>query len=265
VASRLGVAAVVGLAAALAASAALADGDPASDVLVGSNVYFPSPPPTPAAQARLAQSVQAVVAKGDRVKVAVIATRSDLGAIPSLFGKPQAYAKFLGLELRFVYSGALLIAMPQGFGFYNGGRATTKATETLHGIPIASGTPDGLSRAAAAAVDRLATTGVLRFVDTQPPQVYVVQTSGRRGRTVPLRYWGLDNSGRARITASVARGGTVLARFATGLKTLTPALVYKFDWTIPPGTKPGRVAYCARATDPAGNRSPKACTEIRVT
>ena len=64
-----------------------------------------------------------VYADGNRVKVAVIATSDDLGAIPSLMNKPDDYAKFLGQELAGFYIGPLLIVMPSGWGVYDGGRS----------------------------------------------------------------------------------------------------------------------------------------------
>ena len=50
------------------------------------------------------------------IKVAIIGNKTDLGAVPQLWAKPQVYARFLGAELRFVYKDTLLIVMPQGFG-----------------------------------------------------------------------------------------------------------------------------------------------------
>jgi hypothetical protein len=67
---------------------AAADGDPASDYLFQSNVFLPQPPPSHSAAAGLGRAVGAAYARGYRVKVAVIATRSDLGAASSLFGDP---------------------------------------------------------------------------------------------------------------------------------------------------------------------------------
>ncbi len=59
---------------------------------------------------------------GYRLKVAVIESAYDLGSVPSLFGHPADYAKFLGIELSLVYKGNLLVVMPAGFGFYHDGR-----------------------------------------------------------------------------------------------------------------------------------------------
>jgi len=43
-----------------------------------------------------------------------------LGAIPSLFNKPNQYARFLGFELSAGFIGPLLIVMPSGFGIWDG-------------------------------------------------------------------------------------------------------------------------------------------------
>ena len=50
------------------------------------------------------------------VEITVIGSRTDLGAVPQLFGHPRGYARFLGGELRLMYGGRLIIVMPQGVG-----------------------------------------------------------------------------------------------------------------------------------------------------
>jgi hypothetical protein len=96
---------------ALESAPARADGDPASDILVSANLSLPYPPPSGAAQQELKRAVDAVYRHRHRIKVAVIASEQDLGAIPSLFGKPADYARFLGQELSYVYIGPLLIVI----------------------------------------------------------------------------------------------------------------------------------------------------------
>src|SRR5262245_14137685 len=85
---------------ALAAGAALADGDPASDVLLGENVFYPYQPAV-SQQVQKALNAQTAAAKrsGFPIKVALIASPVDLGVIPDLFGKPQKYAAFLDQEI----------------------------------------------------------------------------------------------------------------------------------------------------------------------
>ena len=128
------VVAVAVLAALGPTAAARADGDPASDILPVQNTSTPFPPPA-GAQA-LAASVEKVFQSGHRVKVAVIATRRDLGSIPSLFGKANAYAHFLGTELGAFYAGPLLIVMPSGFGIYDGRRSTAPEATVLAKLKV---------------------------------------------------------------------------------------------------------------------------------
>ena len=59
-------------------------------------------------------------AQGFPLKVAVIATSYDLGAVPILFRKPQTYAKFLAEEDYYYWRAELLVVMPNGYGIYRG-------------------------------------------------------------------------------------------------------------------------------------------------
>jgi hypothetical protein len=104
--------------------AAPADGDPASDTLYTQNVFLPySTKVTPALAHELEQATAAAAQHaGRQVRVALIAAPSDLGAVPSLYGRPAAYARFLGMELQFVYPGRLLVVMPQGAALSQKGR-----------------------------------------------------------------------------------------------------------------------------------------------
>lgn len=118
-----GVAAVV-VVVLLLPSVARADGDPASDYLLTQPVFTPIDVQLPKASVERLQAIQQdAKQKGYEVRVALIATRYDLGAVTQLFGKPQTYAKFLHQEIRFVYKGPLLIVMPQGYGYYEPGKA----------------------------------------------------------------------------------------------------------------------------------------------
>ena len=109
------IAAVVAL---LAVPAARPDGD----VLPTLDVFLPNPTPSGAVSGPLRRLVASANTGDDRLKVAVIASRTDLGSVPVLFGKPAAYARFLGLELRTLYAGVLIVVMPAGIGVYDGGR-----------------------------------------------------------------------------------------------------------------------------------------------
>jgi hypothetical protein len=120
---------VLAAAAALAVPRALADGDPASDVLLTRSVFVPYGAPVSQAVVTQLETVVARARKaGYPIKVAIVRVPYDLGAVTSLYGKPQVYARFLGRELMFLYRGRLLIVMPQGYGYYDGrGRARERA------------------------------------------------------------------------------------------------------------------------------------------
>ncbi|MDP9255565.1 MAG: hypothetical protein M3Q31_03280 [Actinomycetota bacterium] len=146
---------------------ALADGDPASDILAPADarVYMTLAAPDSTLEKQLATTTQQVTDAGLPIKVAVIGNKTDLGAVPQLWAKPQTYARFLGSELRFIYKDTLLVVMPQGFGI-NGPYSQPKALAALQGIdprkdPTAKGLTDSADKAlrALAAADGVKVSG----------------------------------------------------------------------------------------------------------
>ena len=104
-------------------SAAQADADPAGDYLYTTNVFLPLTTKVSPQLARELRAATAAAAKaGNPIRVALIATSTDLGGVPSLFGKPTDYSRFLDAELQFAYSGRLLVVMPQGAALTAHGR-----------------------------------------------------------------------------------------------------------------------------------------------
>ncbi len=137
-------------------AAARADGDPASDYLYTQSLFLPLDGSIPkASEAQLRALLREAKAKGYPVRVAVIGSRADLGAVPSLYGRPDRYAPFLGQEIRFLFKGPLLVVMPGGYGFYRLAHDTTAAEKALAALPPPAQAPD-LARAAVPAVQRLA-------------------------------------------------------------------------------------------------------------
>jgi hypothetical protein len=138
------------------AGPAAANGDPASDVLLSQGVFFPFEPPVSAGlQVELISLTNAASTKRYPIRVALIQSKIDLGAVPVLFGKPQRYARFLYQEISFVFTGQLLVVMPQGLGSV-GPMPAAVVKRALAGIAVEPGSgSDGLARAAALAVERL--------------------------------------------------------------------------------------------------------------
>jgi hypothetical protein len=141
------------------AGPARADGDPASDYLVAQDVFFPFYALDEQVPVRLHDQLEALCAEAKRagfpIRVAIISKRYDLGAIPSLWQKPQEYSRFLGLEIRFAYKQRLLVVMPSGFGYTWPGHDTASGQRLLDKIEIDAST-EGLIRAGIDAVSRLA-------------------------------------------------------------------------------------------------------------
>jgi hypothetical protein len=136
-------------------AAVRADGDPASDVLLIQNAFYPyEPPPPPKLEAALNALLSQAANAGMPLKVAIVGSREDLGAVPTFFGHPQQYAAFLDREISNNARAPrpLLVVMPAGFGL----AATAPASALVH-LSIDSGArTSGLTRAAILAVSALA-------------------------------------------------------------------------------------------------------------
>jgi len=244
---------------------ASADGDPASDWLVQQDVFLPTPPPSTSSASALAAAVAAVSAKGDRVKVAVIATPQDLGSVPSLFGHPGDYATFLGLELAFVYKGPLLVAMPAGLGFAVDGRAVPAATPVLAAQQVTGTDASSLTTSAATAVAALEQAGALHFADTTKPQVWVSAQTATAGRKATLHYEAWDDSGTASVAVQVDEGSRTLASWRVPFRAVQQSARYAVTWkTVPGKLAHTTLALCVRAADRAGNRSALTCAKLLV-
>jgi hypothetical protein len=137
-------------------AAARADGDPASDVLTTQPLFLPADAGVSFAHEDQLNRVLATAASsGFPMRVAVIASASDLGSVTALWRQPQTYAGFLGEELSLVYHGTLLVVMPDGFGLYGPSQAVAAGRRSLAGLrPAAGGAV--LGTAALTAVQRVA-------------------------------------------------------------------------------------------------------------
>ena len=137
---------------------ALADGDPASDYLIGQQTFLPLSEDVSLAQAgAFTRLLDDSKQKGFPLKVAVIAKRLDLGAVPSLFGTPQRYASFLGQEDYYFFKDELLVVMPQGYGLYKHSGVPAGDRRVIARLPAAkTDDADTLVAAATRAVRALA-------------------------------------------------------------------------------------------------------------
>jgi hypothetical protein len=247
--------AAVVLAVAAVAPAARADADPASDVLLVQDIFLPYGTQISEEAVRgLQMEVAKAKAAGYHVKVAIIGSRTDLGGVPTFFGKPRLYARFLGFEITPSFKGPLLVVMPGGLGFFQSKRATDREDRALSTIKVAPG-GDGLASTAIAAIKRLS--------DRKPPAVKALASSARRGRASRLRYTVSDDSGTTQQQTSVYLGRRRIAAFqgAYGPATGKPIAA---SWRVPRSLRPGRYTFCVRAKDLSGNLSAQSCASLRI-
>jgi hypothetical protein len=178
-------------------AAARADGDPASDFLLSRDTFYPfTEKVSDDEQQRLDALVAESKKRGYPVKVAIIGTQSDLGAVPSLWRKPATYARFLGQELFFLYKGRLLIVMPNGYGVGRGGKALPAGQRVVDRLPE----PGESGEALAAAAER----GLRRLAASNGVQLPVVKATSS------------DNTTRDRLVIAGAAGLAVVALLGVG-------------------------------------------------
>ncbi len=194
-------------------TAARADGDPASDVLATQTVFLPQDAGIPLAQQRqLAELVQSAARGGYQIRVALIATRSDLGSVTELWRRPQTYAQFLDEELSLVYRGPLLVVMPGGFGFWRTGSSGASERSVLRSAHVPS-SPGGLAAATLTAVQHLAAAAG-HNVAIPPPSASVA--GGRSTDTTSIVAFGI--------------GGALIAlAWAASLRARPPRPLRRFD------------------------------------
>ena len=157
------------LAACAVAGTARADGDPASDYLLATQVFIPFDMKLPAAtQLELTSIVRDANKSGFAIRVALIGSAYDLGAVTSLWRRPRQYARFLAAEIEFIYKRRLLIVMPNGFGFNWQKHPSTKEYAALSTIPIGTGAA-GMLDSAVTAVQKLATASGVTIVRAKTP------------------------------------------------------------------------------------------------
>jgi cytochrome oxidase Cu insertion factor (SCO1/SenC/PrrC family) len=161
--------------------AARADGDPGSDVLVYQNLFVAGDSDISIPQqVELGDLLTSASRSGFTIRVAVIATPTDMGAITQLWEKPTSYASFLGIELSLAYSQRLLVVMPDGFGFNWPGHSTAAAYQVLGKITIKPGGP-GLATSAATAVRALASASGVRIAPPAAGQAAGTTGGGATG------------------------------------------------------------------------------------
>ena len=224
---------------------ARADTDPASTYLVDNQVFLNSQSTgVSPAQRRLVAAVASANRAGFAIRVAVISSDYDLGAVPELWDKPRTYARFLGVELsRADMRHRLLVVMPNGFGFNWPGHPTARTYGLLATVSPDSRAGAGLAAAAEVAIRRLARAS---GVTLPPSQTAEDGGSARPGSAAALTTIGAVAGGIAALFAFavvVTRARRRLAPRREGRQVPRSfRLPRKLRWAIP-----GLVVLCGVA------------------
>jgi cytochrome oxidase Cu insertion factor (SCO1/SenC/PrrC family) len=158
--------AMVALALGMIPAGARADGDPASDVLLSQSVFLPSDAGgSREQQGKLDALLSEAHRAGFPIRVAIIASAYDLGAVTPLWHNPRAYASFLGIELSDVYRHPLLVVMPNGMGVNWPGHSSAAAYRLLAGVRANPGV--GLVAAAQMAVRGMVAAAGIKIAPLQ--------------------------------------------------------------------------------------------------
>ena len=166
------------LAAVAAASApappAHADGDPCSDFLLSQPLCWPLNRPSQPQIDRVQKTLEYAAKKGFLVRVAVIASKQDLGSNPEYFGLPEPYAKLLAAEVQFAYKGRILTVMQKGYGIRNHNKPDPAEAKVLGRVPKpADDQPKTLMTSANEAIRKLAAASGVKV-----PEFKVQASSG---------------------------------------------------------------------------------------
>ncbi len=207
------------------AHAALADGDPGSDVLVNQDLFVDADAGvTIAQQVKLGDLLQEADNGGVPVRVAIIAHPDDLGAITALWGKPAAYARFLGIELSLAYKQRLLVVMPDGFGFNWPGHATAATYELLSRIPVHAGATGLVAATQQAVTQIVASAGAkLRSTSASDGAAAAAGSSSQTGAGASQTASGGTASGSSASGGSARSGHT--GDQTVGLATIAVVLI----------------------------------------
>jgi hypothetical protein len=99
--------------------------------------------------------------------------------------------------------------------------------------------------------------------DRTPPRVKALASTGVHGSTAKLRYTVFDESKRTREDITVLRGRRLVATKRTKLGSRKITSIYSQTWRVPANVS-GKLRFCVRAWDAAGNASAKSCAPLAI-
>jgi subtilisin family serine protease len=113
-------------------------------------------------------------------------------------------------------------------------------------------------------IDNATGAGELRLSkppDLAAPTARALVSTGRLGKAVKLVSTVADDSGEARLVATVKRNGRMVATLERGFVSISGSARLSLTWKAPK-TARGAYQHCVRASDRANNTSPRSCAKL---
>jgi hypothetical protein len=107
------------------------------------------------------------------------------------------------------------------------------------------------------------TTAPALSPDRRAPIDEAIKSTGTHGQVAMLYYFASDGRAETSDAITVYRGKKVLKRTTFPLEDTNPFLPYVARWKVPKKTK-GKLRFCVRSTDRAGNTSKTACAALTI-
>ena len=99
--------------------------------------------------------------------------------------------------------------------------------------------------------------------DHRAPLDEAIKATGTHGRIVEMYYFASDGRAETSDAIVIYKGKKVLKRINYRLEDTNPFLPYVARWKVPKKTK-GKLRFCVRSTDRAGNKSNNACAALTI-
>jgi hypothetical protein len=212
----------------------------------------------------------------------------ELGVAVDLDQNPDTGTLFYGAEVAFTFEGETL-----HFGRANGNSfVASPAPASLHGTITADGATFSVSAADLGLAPRdgfnvfaisatrldvdfapdIRTFNYQQVVgtpqkplgpDTRAPVDRAFAAKGKHGKVVELDYMAGDGRAVTADTLRIYRGNRVLRTIRYSLGDANPFYVYYAKWRVPRNVR-GRLRFCVRSVDAAGNKSNLSCAPLTI-
>ena len=206
-----------------------------------------------------------------------------IGVMLDLDQNPDTGGVFYGAEVGFqLSSDGLSYLKPNGFQLRGAPRPPSlhatftdgTATFTVRAQDLGLSPTAGFNVLARSVADEAPNYGSFNYqmvagtprpelgVDTRPPVVQALSSKGSHLYGAQLGYQVADGRGKTAEVIRVYRGARLVRELRAPPERSKPFVWYSVGWRIHHKVRPGRLHFCVRSTDAAGNQSQPSCAKL---